>query len=488
MRNTCLPFFLAAFVLLCSQPAIAFTPNANSGSKLVTGSSTKQNFIEEARKQVIGFTDRLRVTDRLEVSIPVPDPEVVTERRLREHQNRGIPVASSFIPSEYNPHPLLQNTHLQTILGVFIRDEPGVAYIQKSNVFQEMLPVGKAVLDALPSMTGNKSTESECEFWDKRERFDTPDGDFFDVDYKYKDPEIEGGGEGMVVIIHGLESNSNSSLCINMARAYAGINMDTACVNFRGCSGNPNETILQYHGGWTQDMILFLDKWTERNKENKRPIYVTGFSLGANIAMKLLGDLSMDAVDKYNIRGAAVSGAPFSLEFHWRQLIDIEFNRIVYAGNVLKSMKKKVQYITDRFLDGNTETDVFDYWKCMNATTIAEIEDGMIAPLYGFKDKFEYFEKSASLPVVDKIAVPTYVINAADDPFFNPDYFPWEKDCEVGGVAPLKLTRTEKGGHLGHLFHRIENEDEIQTASFAPMELARFLKHVHSSNQSIAGL
>jgi predicted alpha/beta-fold hydrolase len=488
MKNTCLPFVFAAFALLCSQRAIAFTPNANSGSKLVTDSSTKRNFIEEARKQVIGaFTERLRVSDRLKVSIPVPDLKIVTERRLRDLQKRGIPIASSFIPSDYNPHPLLQNRHLQTILGVFIRDEPGVAYIQKSNVFQEIFPVGKAILSALPSVIGKKDTESECDFWDQRVRFETPDNDFFHVDYKYQNPEIEGGGEGMVVIIHGLESNSNSTLCQNMARAYAENNMDVACVNFRGCGGNPNDSILQYHGGWTQDMLLFLDKWAEGNKEKKRPMYITGFSLGANVAMKLLGDLSMDAVDKYNIRGAAVSGAPFDLVFHWRQLIDVEFNRIVYAGSMLKSMKRKTQYITDRFLEGNTETDVFDYWKCMNATTIAEIEDGMIAPIYGFKDRFEYYEKSASLPVIDKIAVPTFVINAGDDPFFNPDHFPWEKDCEAGGVAPLKLTRTEKGGHLGHLFHRIENEDE-RPASFAPMELARFLEHVHSSNKSMAGL
>jgi len=473
MKSIFLSIIISAHVLLSFESSLAFTPNVNSGSKPLTGicSSTKQNLVEEARSQA-------------KVSIPISsDLSIVTEQRLRENQKRGIHVSSSFIPKEYNPHPLLRNRHFQTILGVFIRDHQGAAYIEKTNVIQEVLPVARAVLDVLPAITGATSSESDCDFWDKRERFDTLDGDFFNVDYKFRDPIMEGGGEGMVIIIHGLESNSNSSLCQNMARAYGENNMDVACVNFRGCCGNPNDTLLQYHGGWTTDLILFLDKWAERNEEAQRPMYITGFSLGANVAMKLLGDLSMDAVDKYNIRGAAVSGAPFSLSFHWRQLIDDEFNRIVYAGSVLKSMKKKVEYITDRFLDGNTETDVFDYWKCMNATTIAEIEDGMIAPLYGFTDRFDYYDKSASLPVVDNIAVPTFVLNAADDPFFNPDYFPWEKDCDADGIAPLKLARTEYGGHLGHLFHRIEENEEIPIASFAPMELARFLQHVHSSNQ-----
>jgi len=151
-------------------------------------------------------------------------------------------------------------------------------------------------------------------------------------------------------------------------------------------------------------------------------------------------------------------------------------------------MKNKVDYLIENYCDGDTETTAFDYWKVKNATTIADVEDGMIAPLYGFEDKFDYFEKSASLTVVDDIAVPTFVLNAADDPFFSTTFFPWHKDCERGGAAPLKLVRTEEGGgHLGHLFHRLsETEDEnydeekIPVASFALSELGRFINHVHT--------
>jgi predicted alpha/beta-fold hydrolase len=326
--------------------------------------------------------------------------------------------------------------------------------------------------------------ESECDFWTCRERFHTKDGDFFDVDYKFVDDNSDLSVEkrtsdGMVIIIHGLESNSNSSLCTNMGNAFIEKNMDVACINFRGCSGQPNDTILQYHGGFTDDVLHFLNVWRERNK-SKMPLYLSGFSLGSNVALKLLGDLSSDAVEKYNIRGAAVSGAPFDLEHHYRQLIDYDFHRIVYAGSVLKSMKKKVNYLVDRFYGGDPSLAPFDYNLCMNAKTIAEIEDGMIAPLYGFEDRFDYYRQSASLPVIDRIAVPTFVLNAADDPFFNTDKFPLEKDCEVGGVAPIKLVRTSEGGHIGHLFHMVEG-DKIPTSSFMPIELARFVSHVSKS-------
>ena len=144
--------------------------------------------------------------------------------------------------------------------------------------------------------------------------------------------------------------------------------------------------------------------------------------------------------------------------------------------------EQKVEQITDTYLEGNKETNRFDYWGAMNATTIPEIKDAMIAPIYGFEDKFDYYDKSASLRVVDYIAVPTYVINAADDPFFDAQYFPFDKDCtnKIDG-APLKLERTKYGGHLGHLFHYVDKGSSSKVASFAPMELARFLDHVHTN-------
>jgi len=217
-----------------------------------------------------------------------------------------------------------------------------------------------------------------------------------------------------------------------------------------------------------------------------KPLYIAGFSLGANIVLKALGEFSVDAITKHNIQGAAVTAAPFHLRPHHRRLIDEPFQKIVYAGSILKSMKSKVDYIVDRFCDGDKDTDKFDYWMVKNATTIAEIEDGMIAPLYGFRDKFDYFEKSASLPLIDRISVPTFVLNAADDPFFSKTFFPWNKDCERGGAAPIKLIRTTNGGHLGHMFCQIVDEEEKENiekpvASFALSELGRFINHVHTN-------
>ncbi len=422
-------------------------------------------------------------------TITTSNPKITS---LQEYQELSKPIATSFKPKTYTPHPLFTNEHVQTILGVFLRDDPGCAYINPNarNTFEEIVPVAIAFLTKLPRILGFEQAESKCYYWDERERICTVDGDFFDVDYKYV---VGNKSKGMVVIVHGLESNSNSTVCVNMARSFQYYNFDVACMNFRGCSGTPNDTIYQYHGGFTDDLNCLIELLSERQRSNgeERPIYISGFSLGANIVLKCLGELSLEAVTKNFIRGAAVTAAPFHLRPHHRRLIDEPFQRIVYAASILKSMKSKLDYIIYRFCDGDKDTDKFDYWMVRNATTIAEVEDGMIAPLFGFRDKFDYFEKSASLPLIDKIAVPTYVLNAADDPFFSKTFFPWDKSCENGGIAPMKLERTKYGGHLGHMFSMPSTgivqittknqEEEKPVASFALSELGRFIDHVHTN-------
>jgi predicted alpha/beta-fold hydrolase len=110
-----------------------------------------------------------------------------------------------------------------------------------------------------------------------------------------------------------------------------------------------------------------------------------------------------------------------------------------------------------------------------------DIEEGLIVPVFGFQDKFDYYNQSASISVMKNIAVPTLIVNAADDPFFDPTYFPWNQDCNRGGQAPIKLMRTEFGGHLGYIFHVGSRMDEMEipaSSSWICTELARFTKHV----------
>ena len=222
---------------------------------------------------------------------------------LRNMQQKHRPIVESFEPNTFNPHPLLTNCHLQTISGVFLRKNLDCAYINDSDVGG----IVKAIADI-------QSNNDQCNYWDERQRVTTScDKDFFTVDIKYagerKTQYQSVDAKGLVVLVHGLESNSNSSLSTDMAQAYLEDGFDVVCMNFRGCCGQPNDTIGGYHLGFTDDLKHFLkmiSKTVEQEDSfEQRPVYLSGFSLGANVVIKTLGELGDAAMTLYNVQGAA---------------------------------------------------------------------------------------------------------------------------------------------------------------------------------------
>eukprot|EP00577_Skeletonema_sp_RCC1716_P015038 CAMPEP_0113373022 /NCGR_PEP_ID=MMETSP0013_2-20120614/842_1 /TAXON_ID=2843 ORGANISM="Skeletonema costatum, Strain 1716" /NCGR_SAMPLE_ID=MMETSP0013_2 /ASSEMBLY_ACC=CAM_ASM_000158 /LENGTH=450 /DNA_ID=CAMNT_0000254945 /DNA_START=122 /DNA_END=1470 /DNA_ORIENTATION=+ /assembly_acc=CAM_ASM_000158 len=394
---------------------------------------------------------------------------------LRKMQQKHRPIAASFTPSNFNPHPALNNKHLQTIGGVFLRKNLDCAYVKEgvggiTNVLQAVASI------ALPSSTklmGDEALgdDSTSTFWDERQRITSCcSQDFFSVDIKYASERkttlqsVE--SNGLVVLIHGLESNSNSSLSTDMAAAYLNDGLDVVCINFRGCCGSPNDTIGGYHLGFTDDLKHFLkiisNLWDEDELFEKRPIYLSGFSLGANVVTKCLGELGEAALTLYNIHGAAVCGAPFDCERNIKYFESPGFNRAVYSQNFLKTLKKRAQEQLDQHCDGDPNTTAFDYQRAMAATTVAEVENAFIAPIYGFRDNIDYYRCTSCYYYLPGVAVPLYIINAQDDPFFDPEFYPIEETVDGGSLAPVKLLRTKHGGHLGYLFHQLEENETSQ--------------------------
>ncbi|KAL7551977.1 hypothetical protein ACHAWF_015193 [Thalassiosira exigua] len=382
---------------------------------------------------------------------------------LRRMQSLHRPVASSFAPSEFDPHPALDNRHLQTIAGVYLRKDPDCAYVSDSGFG------GLArVLGATANLLRADAKEARA-FWDERVRVESScERDFYTVDVKYAGERRaryhSAEGEGLVILIHGLESNSNASLSTDLARSYADQGFDVACINFRGCCGSgPNDTLGGYHLGFTDDLRHFLSLVKELYETDvgleKRPIYLSGFSLGANVVVKCLGELGESALILYNVHGAAVTGAPFDGERNAKYIDAPGFNRAVYAGNFLKTMKKRARRQLDAFCDGDPSTPLFDFPGAMTATSVGEFENAFIARVYGFEDNVDYYRSTSCYYYLPGVAVPLLIVNAGDDPFFDPDFFPVEEGVDGGGLAPIKMVRTGRGGHLGYMFHRWNSDD-----------------------------
>jgi predicted alpha/beta-fold hydrolase len=194
-------------------------------------------------------------------------------------------------------------------------------------------------------------------------------------------------------------------------------------------------------------------------------MYLSGFSLGANVCLKYLGELGEEA-EKLNIMGGAVTCVPFDPVASQGKL-DVGFNRAVYSENFLLTLKVKAQRKILRFPNS------FDYEKVKQCSTIGEFDDCFIAKIYGFEDKIDYYKKTGSKWFLEKIKVPTIAINAKDDPFIEESSLPSKDDIKN---SPVRCIYHDNGGHCGFIGE--SNEHKIPTWGFIAEELGRIIDHI----------
>ena len=356
-------------------------------------------------------------------SPPIYKPPTLSEAEKPKTQEASYHEAANAIASSFDPipfHTAITSRHLQTILALFLRTEKEFCYIPvEEELFPYMFGRAGSLLSALARPVSDVRNGA---FWDHRQRVDTPDGDFFHVDYKYhcfsrylSSPS----SRGLVVVVHGLQTSSNSTSSIDMARAFCNQGFDVACINFRGCSGVPNNRLAAYHLGFTEDLKYFLQLLNSKQTgfADDLPIFLSGFSLGANVVLKCLGELGSRAHSEFNIFGAAVCCAPLDIERNSGFMQAPGFNRNVYNNFLLDSLKETTLAQLDR-LEENTETQKINRDEVAAAETVTDFDNAVICPLFGFKDHTDYYRKCSSQNFLDKIRVPTFILNSRDDPFF----------------------------------------------------------------------
>src|SRR5688572_19243854 len=116
----------------------------------------------------------------------------------------------------------------------------------------------------------------------RRERVETPDGDFLDLDWFDVEPAPSEPREEppLVLILHGLEGSTRSSYMSVLARELGKRGLASVGLNFRSCSGELNRRPRLYHAGESGDAVWVLEQLAARDPD--RPLAVVGFSIGGN--------------------------------------------------------------------------------------------------------------------------------------------------------------------------------------------------------------
>jgi predicted alpha/beta-fold hydrolase len=261
----------------------------------------------------------------------------------------------------------------------------------------------------------------------RRERWDTPDGDFVELDWIEDQP-----GKPLTVMFHGLEGNSQSQYSLALMAALAKRGWNGVVVHFRGCSGAPNLKLRAYHSGDFAEADWILRRLRERHHG---AIFAAGVSLGGNVLAKWLGEQGENA--RSIVAAAAAVSSPLDLAAGGHAL-GRGFN-LVYTRMFLKSLKHKSLAKLGAF------PGAFDAAAMLRSKTLYEFDNIVTAPLHGFRDTDDYWSRAASKPSLKHIRVPTLLLNAKNDPFVPAASLPTAAD-----VSPcVVLEQPEAGGHCG---------------------------------------
>lgn len=263
-----------------------------------------------------------------------------------------------------------------------------------------------------------------------RERINTHDGDFLDLDFSKADSLNHSFSPPLVILSHGLEGDSSRQYITGMVKLFNANGFDCLAWNFRSCSGEINQTKRFYHSGATDDLD-FVIKYAISKGYQK--IYLVGFSLGGNLALKFLGEKGQNLYSE--VQKAVVFSVPLHLSSSSQSI------GWLYTKRFNKSLIKKIQEKSQRYPEFQLNTSNISKIK-----TLKDFDDCYTSQLHGFKNAEDYYERNSSLYFLDKIAIQTLIINAQNDPFLSKDCFPFEK---VKHLEKVYFQAPEMGGHCG---------------------------------------
>jgi uncharacterized protein len=315
------------------------------------------------------------------------------ERAAQAAANAVASVIGS-APLDYRAPFWLPNSHIQTIVPALFARLPQVSY--------------------------------------RRERWDTPDGDFIEADWLvHAAPPAPDAP--LFVLFHGLEGSSTSHYALSLMAMARARGWHAVVPHFRTCSGPLNLLPRFYHLADSHEVDWVLRRL---HALHRGPLVAAGVSLGGNVLLHWLGEQRENAAF---VSAAAAISAP--LDVHAGGVALSQGFGIVYTRSFLKTLKVKAEQKLAQF------PGLFDGAAMRASRTMYEFDNVVTAPLHGFRDTDDYWTRATTRPLLPHIAVPTLVLNARNDPFLPSTVLPARHEVS----ATVELDQPAHGGHVGFM-------------------------------------
>jgi uncharacterized protein len=258
-----------------------------------------------------------------------------------------------------------------------------------------------------------------------------PDGD--KISLEISTPDTWKPTDPTIFFVHGLCGSHQSPYLVRLTKRLLPLNIRVVRYNMRGCGSGKGLAKQPYHSGRSEDVFECLKVLKKEHPES--PILLSGFSLGGNIVLKLVGELHRIA--SHFLHGVIAVSPPVELVSSM-QLLSSEVNGL-YERYFYGLLRDDVHYRHKKFRD-------LPRVRLPRRLKLYEFDQLYTAPICGFSSAYDYYNKCSASHVVEDITIPCKILLAQDDPIIAPDSLAHFK------LPPnVSVFTTKKGGHMGYL-------------------------------------
>lgn len=303
--------------------------------------------------------------------------------------------------AEYRPTPWIFNGHLMTVLGVIFRPLPNISF------HRILLPVDE---------TGGTIAMD----WHTKPRFNQP----------------------ILLILHGLTGGSNNEYIRWMIR-FASNQLDLCCVvtHARGCGQSQLTSARSFCAAHTDDLRTSM-KYIRSIVGENTPVFAVGYSMGAGILAKYLGE----EADRCSLQGAVVCCASFDMLLSAANM-EQWLHTHTYNRRLTNNLIRYIRQHEHHFIESGSLASL-NFHRAYQSKTMRDFDSSIIVPQYGFRDVEHFYAEASSKEWLKFIRVSTLVLSACDDPICPIDGLPLPDIRENPCIIVIK---TLEGGHVSYL-------------------------------------
>jgi predicted alpha/beta-fold hydrolase len=207
-------------------------------------------------------------------------------------------------------------------------------------------------------------------------------------------------------------------------------------MNMRNCGGTEALSPTLYHSGLSSDVLTVMNFFVAQY--GLQSVSLIGYSMGGNLVLKLAGELGATApATIHSVIGVspAVDLQPSADALHMPQnrLYELKF-----LHNLLRRFRRKAMLFPH----------AYDRNRAVGIRSLREFDDRITSLYSGFTGADDYYDRAAASRVLNRIAVPTLILHALDDPFVR---ITTESCDKIKGNPNITLMESKHGGHCAFL-------------------------------------